>query len=167
MKLDLVPITAPEFDVDVTLAYATAANLTGRPVYRNAECWLHRAAAERFHEPQSGQNIASRRTPCAPNAPRADRETDRLRPRSSACRRRIGVVVLELELGLALHQNRSLRLDHPFGGLARRLIVSTIIDTWVSIDPWVDLVQQRRFCHETVLSEWPIGDIDGAAGVQL
>jgi D-alanyl-D-alanine dipeptidase len=30
----------------VRLAYATDANLTGRPVYRNAECWLHRAAAE-------------------------------------------------------------------------------------------------------------------------
>ena len=48
MKLDLVAITAPDFDVDVTLAYATEANLTGRPVYRNAECWLHRAAAEKL-----------------------------------------------------------------------------------------------------------------------
>jgi D-alanyl-D-alanine dipeptidase len=48
MKLDLVEIAPPEFDVEVTLAYATNANLSGRPVYRNAECWLHRAAAERL-----------------------------------------------------------------------------------------------------------------------
>jgi zinc D-Ala-D-Ala dipeptidase len=50
MKPDLVAIAPPEFDVDVALAYATDANLTGRPVYRNAECWLHRAAAERLDE---------------------------------------------------------------------------------------------------------------------
>src|SRR5258708_22942381 len=48
MKLDLVAIAPPDFDVDVMLAYATEANLTGRPVYRNAECWLHRAAADRL-----------------------------------------------------------------------------------------------------------------------
>ena len=48
MKLDLVAITPPAFDVDVQLAYATDANLTGRPVYRNAKCWLHPAAAEKL-----------------------------------------------------------------------------------------------------------------------
>ena len=48
MKLDLLAITPPDFDVEVTLAYATDANLTGRPVYRNAECWLHREAAEKL-----------------------------------------------------------------------------------------------------------------------
>jgi len=48
MKLDLVAISPPDFDVEVTLAYATDANLTGRPVYRNAECWLHRAAADKL-----------------------------------------------------------------------------------------------------------------------
>jgi|FEC22Drversion2_1045045.scaffolds.fasta_scaffold01185_7 zinc D-Ala-D-Ala dipeptidase len=48
MNLDLVSIAPPDFDVDVTLAYATEANLTGQPVYRNAECWLHRAAAEKL-----------------------------------------------------------------------------------------------------------------------
>jgi zinc D-Ala-D-Ala dipeptidase len=48
MKLDLVAIAPPAFDVDVTLAYATEANLTGQPVYRNAECWLHREAADKL-----------------------------------------------------------------------------------------------------------------------
>jgi zinc D-Ala-D-Ala dipeptidase len=48
MTPDLVAIVPPDFEVDVTLAYATDANLTGRPVYRNAECWLHRAAAEKL-----------------------------------------------------------------------------------------------------------------------
>src|SRR5258708_36683295 len=48
MKLDLVAIAYPDFDVEVTLAYATDANLTGGPVYRNAECWLHRGAAEKL-----------------------------------------------------------------------------------------------------------------------
>src|SRR4029079_8184489 len=49
MKLDLVAIAPPAFDVDVSLAYATDANLTGRPVYRNAECWLRREAADKLH----------------------------------------------------------------------------------------------------------------------
>jgi zinc D-Ala-D-Ala dipeptidase len=48
MKLDLVAIVPPDFDIDVTLAYATKANLTGQPVYRNAQCWLRRAAAEKL-----------------------------------------------------------------------------------------------------------------------
>lgn len=48
MKVDLVSIAPPRFDVEVGLAYATAANLTGRPIYRNAECWLHGAAADRL-----------------------------------------------------------------------------------------------------------------------
>ena len=48
MTFDLVEIAPPDFDVDVTIAYATDANLTGRPVYRNAECFLHRAAAEKL-----------------------------------------------------------------------------------------------------------------------
>jgi D-alanyl-D-alanine dipeptidase len=46
MKFDLVEIAPPDFDVDVTLAYGTTANLTGLPVYRNAECWLRREAAD-------------------------------------------------------------------------------------------------------------------------
>ena len=48
MKPDLLAIAPPQFDVDVALTYATSANLTGRPIYRNAECWLHREAAEKL-----------------------------------------------------------------------------------------------------------------------
>lgn len=45
LSMDIVEIIPPEFDVDVALAYATADNITGRPVYRNPRCWLRRTAA--------------------------------------------------------------------------------------------------------------------------
>ena len=45
-SMDIVEIAPPDFDVDIALAYATPANITGRPVYRNAQCWLHRTAAQ-------------------------------------------------------------------------------------------------------------------------
>jgi D-alanyl-D-alanine dipeptidase len=48
MKPDLVRIAAPDFDVDLMLAYATADNFSGAPVYRHAHAWLHREAAERL-----------------------------------------------------------------------------------------------------------------------
>ena len=41
----LVAVTEAAFDVEIRLAYATAANLTGRPIYRRALCYLHRDAA--------------------------------------------------------------------------------------------------------------------------
>ncbi|MDO8606970.1 MAG: D-alanyl-D-alanine dipeptidase [Phaeospirillum sp.] len=42
----LVPVSAAAFDLDVALAYATADNFTGKPVYRaEAGCWLHADAA--------------------------------------------------------------------------------------------------------------------------
>ncbi len=42
----LVAIGAPGHDVTVALAYATADNFTGKPVYRpDAGCWLHADAA--------------------------------------------------------------------------------------------------------------------------
>jgi D-alanyl-D-alanine dipeptidase len=44
--MDIVRIAPPDFDVDVALAYATAANITGQPIYRNARCWLRRSAAQ-------------------------------------------------------------------------------------------------------------------------
>ncbi|MCW5745435.1 MAG: D-alanyl-D-alanine dipeptidase [Alphaproteobacteria bacterium] len=43
--MDIVEIAPPEFDVDIALAYATAANITGQPIYRNPRCWLRRTAA--------------------------------------------------------------------------------------------------------------------------
>ncbi len=42
----LVEITPEGFGVDIALAYATAENFTGRPVYRRADCWLHPDAAQ-------------------------------------------------------------------------------------------------------------------------
>ena len=44
--MDLVEITPPGFDVDIALAYATADNFMGKPVYRRANCYLHGIAAE-------------------------------------------------------------------------------------------------------------------------
>jgi D-alanyl-D-alanine dipeptidase len=44
--MELVQIAAPQFDVDIALAYATAGNITGKPIYRRAECYLLRPAAE-------------------------------------------------------------------------------------------------------------------------
>lgn len=45
LGMDIVEIAPPDFDVDVALAYATAANITGRPIYRNPRCWLRTGAA--------------------------------------------------------------------------------------------------------------------------
>lgn len=44
--MDLVPVTASDYGVEIALAYATAGNLTGQPVYRRAACYLHEDAAE-------------------------------------------------------------------------------------------------------------------------
>lgn len=47
----LTKITSPEFDVELMLAYATAENITGAPIYDvNAECFLHPDAAEKLLE---------------------------------------------------------------------------------------------------------------------
>src|SRR5262249_9192025 len=40
----LLPITATD-GVEIALAYATAANFTGKPIYRRAGCYLHAEAA--------------------------------------------------------------------------------------------------------------------------
>lgn len=42
---ELVAIAPPRFDVDLALAYATADNFTGRPVYGRAGCYLRAEAA--------------------------------------------------------------------------------------------------------------------------
>ena len=41
----LVEIAPPRFDVSLALAYAGEANITGRPIYRRAVCYLHPDAA--------------------------------------------------------------------------------------------------------------------------
>jgi len=44
--MPLVPIDPGGFGIDLDIAYATADNFTGRPVYRRAACYLHQDAAE-------------------------------------------------------------------------------------------------------------------------
>ena len=44
--MQLVPIVRPDFDVELSLAYATAQNITGTPVYARADCYLLAPAAE-------------------------------------------------------------------------------------------------------------------------
>lgn len=44
--MDIVEITTDGFNVELELAYATARNFTGRPVYGRAACYLRRDAAE-------------------------------------------------------------------------------------------------------------------------
>lgn len=41
----LVPVGQPDFDVDIALAYATTGNVTGKQIYRHADCYLHPEAA--------------------------------------------------------------------------------------------------------------------------
>lgn len=41
----LIPVGQPAFDVDITLAYATAENVTGKQIYQHADCYLHPEAA--------------------------------------------------------------------------------------------------------------------------
>lgn len=44
--MDLIEISPPEFNVEISLSYATTDNFTGTPVYNNPVCYLHREAAE-------------------------------------------------------------------------------------------------------------------------
>src|SRR5690242_3227655 len=44
-KRALVAIGGPIFDVELSIAYATEDNFTGRPVYARAACYLHPDAA--------------------------------------------------------------------------------------------------------------------------
>ena len=41
----LIPVTSPEFDVNIDIKYATTDNFTGKPVYKTAKCYLHPDAA--------------------------------------------------------------------------------------------------------------------------
>lgn len=44
--MTLIPIEAAEYKVIIDLAYATPNNFTGKPVYKQAKCYLHPDAAE-------------------------------------------------------------------------------------------------------------------------
>jgi D-alanyl-D-alanine dipeptidase len=44
--MPLTEITADDFDVEPVMSYATAHNLTGKPVYRRKACFLHPDAAD-------------------------------------------------------------------------------------------------------------------------
>lgn len=44
----MVEITKADFDVEIALAYATPDNITGKPIYRQAACYLHEKAAEKM-----------------------------------------------------------------------------------------------------------------------
>jgi zinc D-Ala-D-Ala dipeptidase len=43
--MSLVEVKSPTFDVDISIAYATPDNFTGRPVYGRPGCYLHADAA--------------------------------------------------------------------------------------------------------------------------
>ena len=43
--MSLLPITEAEYGVEIALAYATTENFTAKPIYRQARCYLHEAAA--------------------------------------------------------------------------------------------------------------------------
>src|SRR5258708_19932230 len=46
--MSLAEITPESHQVVIELAYATARNLTGRPVYRRSACYLHTEAAAKL-----------------------------------------------------------------------------------------------------------------------
>jgi len=46
--MELVEIGPPAYDIVLALAYATCANITGKPIYRHARGYLHRDAAARL-----------------------------------------------------------------------------------------------------------------------
>jgi D-alanyl-D-alanine dipeptidase len=46
--MSMVVITAGDFDVEIALAYATPDNITGKPIYARAACYLHANAAEKL-----------------------------------------------------------------------------------------------------------------------
>lgn len=42
----LIKIKKPEYDIELEIAYATSNNITGKPIYKNADCYLHVEAAK-------------------------------------------------------------------------------------------------------------------------
>ena len=52
--MSLVPIRAEEYGVSLSLAYATPDNITGKPVYKRALCFLHADAESMRRVPPPG-----------------------------------------------------------------------------------------------------------------
>ncbi len=48
--MTLIEIAAPDFDVDLALAYGTTDNFTGEIIYRRPRCYLHPDAATRLEQ---------------------------------------------------------------------------------------------------------------------
>jgi D-alanyl-D-alanine dipeptidase len=48
LAANLTEITADSHDVDLDIAYATARNFTGKPVYARPACYLHRDAEDKL-----------------------------------------------------------------------------------------------------------------------
>ena len=48
MTENLIQIKKPDFDVDLDIRYATDNNVTGRKIYENSFCYLHKEAAEKL-----------------------------------------------------------------------------------------------------------------------
>lgn len=46
--MSMVEITPKDFDVEIALAYATRDNITGKPIYARAACYLHADAAAKL-----------------------------------------------------------------------------------------------------------------------
>ncbi|MBX7146637.1 MAG: D-alanyl-D-alanine dipeptidase [Alphaproteobacteria bacterium] len=44
----LISINQPDFDVEISLAYATPDNITQSPIYHHAHCYLHKEAGEKL-----------------------------------------------------------------------------------------------------------------------
>ena len=42
--MNLIEITTNEFDVTINLAYAKSSNFTGKKIYKNSRCYLHKDA---------------------------------------------------------------------------------------------------------------------------
>jgi D-alanyl-D-alanine dipeptidase len=48
--MSMVEITAKDFDLEIALAYATPENITGKPIYRQAVCYLQERAADKLRK---------------------------------------------------------------------------------------------------------------------
>ena len=48
--MKLIKITTNKFDVNIDLAYAKTSNFTGKTIYKNANCYIHRDAIDNLNK---------------------------------------------------------------------------------------------------------------------